>query len=139
MSATIQNPWDFELSEGLSGLIPLTNPQDFAEIVIGGNTKYSPQDIEALKDDTLSFTSGKDRVIFVWNENGLVLNSNWATQPASSYFYISDVIAAGTNASGFKKYALTGTFQCLTTSSNLSNTQALNQGKFAILVVETTP
>ena len=136
VEATTKAPVNVSTTEGLTCLIALSNPQDYALIGIGSTSFYEASDILALKGKSLTYGMGRDQAMFVWFEGGAMFSSNWTVQDGNSNFKVTDVVEVGTNGTGQRTFALRGSFQCKVKDNvNAVNTTMLN-GSFAILVEE---
>lgn len=133
---TDDSPWAFELGEGLNHAFYFGGPDKHASISIGIGS-YKEADILALKGRTLNFGNGRDEALFFYQNDQYMLNSLWANQPQNSYFTIDDVIPQGINASGFKKFALRGRFNCALSEGIPWEVTDMRNAEFTILVVET--
>ncbi len=136
VEAKTDSPSNISANAGLTCLITLDDPQEYALIGIGSTVFYSAADILALKGKSLNYGMGRDQALFVWLENGGMLSSNFTAQDGNSSFKITDVVEVGTNATGEKTFALRGTFQCKVKDNVNAVTTNMLSGNFTILVAE---
>jgi len=92
--------------------------------------------IEALKNKTLSFSSGYPRPRFYYDFLQVDYDTDDATQVTNSKMTITDVIPEAPFAGLVPTYRIVGTFACKVAKSDGSGTIDITEGKFAVRFTE---